>query len=612
MTEPDPAAGLDSSPASFGAALKAAVRTVESLVSMGSPSASVYQAVVDGALTLLGGDSGSLRFVDAEDPNWMVAVAWRGAAGRDERWRHRAPITEGVSGRVISTGQPVAVVRHLEASNPSQLAPSGTQAIVGAPIRELGRVIGSLVVGSKIPEHRWTLRDRNLLSAYAEQVEVAVVVASVRQAVQQAFTDPLTGLGNRRRLIDRLQHELVRADRNLGSVTVLFMDLDGFKRVNDSLGHFVGDQLLVAVAERLQACVRDADTCFRVGGDEFAVLLGESSEPLTAADRIISALRTRFQIAEHEVPVSVSVGIASGRAEAETLLSNADVAMYEAKRAGSGRYRRYEPGMQAARQARLGLATEFRLALTRQEFDLYYQPLWDLRSGRIAAFEGLVRWCHASRGVLAAGDFIPLAEESGLVVELGHWVLAEGCSQLASWRHDAPLTLCLNASLIELAQPDYAAIVEDAIRARFPPSALVIEVTEHAPLEETPGVMCSLNAINKLGVRVAVDDFGGGHASFLNLAHAPVDVLKIAKQLVDAIDAGNTRAARLLAASISVGQQLELLTVVQGIERPDQRELVAQLTCDFAQGYLLGPPVDSTAATELLRRQRAGELTRWP
>ncbi len=317
--------------------------SVQSLVARRAPLAAIYQAVVDGALRLLRAEIGSLRFVDLEDPAWMVAVAWSGSAGTGERWRHRAPITEGVSGQVISTGRIVAVEDGLRSHKRSQLVPMGAQALIGAPIREHTGVVGSLVVGSMQPGRRWTLSDRGVLATYAQHVSVAVLVAGRGHALRQALIDPLTGLGNRGLLLDRLQHELVRADRGATPPTILFMDLDRFKEVNDSLGHFAGDRLLMAVAERLRYCVREEDVCARLSGDEFAVLLAAGADPAAVAQRIIAALSRPFEIADTEIAISVSIGIATGTDDADSLLRDADSAMYKAKRTGVGHYERYQP-----------------------------------------------------------------------------------------------------------------------------------------------------------------------------------------------------------------------------------------------------------------------------
>jgi diguanylate cyclase (GGDEF)-like protein len=317
--------------------------SVQSLVASRAPLAAIYQAVVDGALRLLRAEIGSMRFVDLQDPSWMVAVAWSGSAGTGERWRHRAPISEGVSGQVISTGRMVAIEDGLQTHNGSQLVPVGAQALLGAPIRADTRVVGSLTVGTMQPGRRWTLTDREVLASYARHVSVAVLVARRGHAVREALIDPLTGLGNRGWLLDRLHHELVRADRGATQPTILFMDLDGFKAVNDSLGHLAGDQLLKMVGERLRWCVREEDACARLSGDEFAVLLAVGAVAEEVAQRIVAALSRPFEIGDTEVAISVSIGIATGTADADSLLQDADSAMYKAKRAGAGRYERYEP-----------------------------------------------------------------------------------------------------------------------------------------------------------------------------------------------------------------------------------------------------------------------------
>ncbi len=599
-SRPDQSDAMNSAAPGSDGAFVEAVLGVQSLVSRRAPPARIYQAVVDGALRVLHGDAGSLRFVDLQDPTWMVAVAWHGSAGSGERWRHRAPTTEGVSGRVISTGKPVALDDYRAAQTGSQLAPSGTRAIIGVPLHEQGLVIGSLVVGSTIEGRRWTEHDRDLLLAYSEQVGVAVTVARANEAMRQALTDPLTGLANRTLLLDRLEHELVRADRSGEQVTMLFMDLDRFKLVNDSLGHVVGDHLLTAVAERLRHCVRDADICARLGGDEFAVLLAGGADPVTVAERIIDALQRPFQIGENELSVSVSVGIASGREEAETLLRNADVAMYQAKRAGAGRYKHFEPSMHTTLVSRLELVTELRRAIELGQFELHYQPMFDLRSGKIAAFEGLVRWRHPTRGLVAPLEFIPVAEETGLIVDIGRWVLEHGCSQLAVWRRETPLALSLNVSTRELQQPGYAATVQEAIRGAFPPSALILEITERAPLVDAPGVLASLHALKDLGVRLALDDFGTGYSTLLNLSHLPVDLLKIAKPFLDATERDERNPPGLLSGIIGLGRHLGLMTVAEGIERPEQRDVLVGIGCDLGQGYLLGRPLDAAAAAKLL------------
>ena len=587
------------------AELVEAIRAIQNLVSSQAPPAQIYAAVVENALSLLRGDSGSLRFLDLADPNWTEAVAWHGSAGEGERWRHRAPITEGLSGRVIAAGELIAVEDYPAAQTGSQLAPAGTRAIVGVPIREQNQVIGSLVVGSTTRGRHWSTRELELLRGYGEHASVALAVVRASDKLQQALTDSLTGLANRRVLLDRLQHELVRGDRGGEPVTVLFMDLDGFKLVNDSLGHFVGDQLLVAVADRLRGCIRDSDLCARVGGDEFAVLLTGRSDPELVAERVIAAVSRRFQIGANELSISVSVGIVSGRDDAETLLRHADVAMYRAKRAGTGRYARFEPSMHAELVSRLRLDTELRRAIERGEFELHYQPIYELRSGRIAAFEGLVRWRHPARGVVAPLEFIAVAEQTGMVVDIGRWVLEHGCSQLAAWRETTPIAVSLNVSTRELGQPGYVDAVKTALRGRVEPSALILEVTEREPLEGVPGVLESLHAVKELGVRLALDDFGTGYCTLLNLSQLPIDILKVAKPFIDSPGRSGQNPFGLLAGIIGFGRHLGLTTVGEGIERADQLALLTDLGCDLGQGFLLGRPLDSAAATALLAEEFA-------
>ena len=465
-------------------ALVEIVLGIQRLVSASAPPTVIYEAVLDGGLRLLSGDGGSLRFVDMDDPSWTEAVAWRGAAGKGERWRHRAPITEGLSGRVISNRRHEKVEGHEATKTGSQLAPPGTTAMIGVPIHEQRIVIGSLVVSTTVQGRRWTERELEVLLAFSDHIAVAVTVAKANQAVQQSLSDPLTGLANRRLLLDRLEFELARADRGGHAVTVLFLDLDGFKLVNDSLGHFVGDKLLVAVAERLRASIGGADVCARLGGDEFALLLGGEADPVAVARRIIQTLQSGFVIVDESIFVSVSIGIVTGRDDAETLLRHADVAMYHAKQAGHGRYELFEPRMQAARASLLSLTGELRQAIARDEFELHYQPLIDLRSGAITGFEGLVRWRHRTRGLISPLEFIPLAEETGMIVEIDRWVLEHGCSQLATWRREWPISLSVNISTRELLQQHYPAAVQAAIAGAFPPAALILEITERAPLED--------------------------------------------------------------------------------------------------------------------------------
>ena len=452
-------------------------------------------------------------------------------------------------------------------------------------------MVGSLVVGDAEKGAASPADEQSAWPAMPSTSRVVLSIARAGNAVEQALHDPLTGLANRALLLDRLEHELVRSDRGGEPVTVLFIDLDRFKLVNDSLGHLAGDHLLAAVAQRLRGCVREGDVCARLGGDEFAIVLAAPSDPNAVADRIIEALQRSFRVDGHEVFIGASIGIATGREDAGTLLRNADVAMYQAKHAGTGRRQRFEPRMHEELVSRLDLETELRRAVDRREFELHYQPLYDLRSGRVAAFESLVRWRHPTRGLIPPIEFIPLAEETGMIVDIGHWVLEEACRQLAIWYRQAPLMMSVNAAMRELQRSDYATTVEVAIAGAFPSSALVIEVTESARLQDAPAALTSLHAIKELGARIALDDFGTGYSTLLNLSHLPVDAIKVAKPFVDAIGGPGRDPAGLLAGILSLGRHLGLTTVAEGIEREDQRRLLVELGCDLGQGYLLSRPL---------------------
>ncbi|MHB1834605.1 MAG: putative bifunctional diguanylate cyclase/phosphodiesterase [Solirubrobacteraceae bacterium] len=577
---------------------------MQSLVADQAPPDDAYQAVVDGAVALLGADSGALRYVDADDPKWMVAVAWSGATETSDRWQRRAPVSEGASGRVISGGRPVALLAPASERVRSQLAPAGTHAVMGVPLRERGHVVGALVVGTRDPRRRWSRSELRLLGAYGRQVEVALAVARAGHGTIMALTDPLTGLGNRALLLDRLERRLAQAHRGGRPATVLFLDLDRFKLVNDSLGHAVGDRLLVAVAERLRACLREGDVCARLGGDEFAILLAPRSNAEAVARRIIEDVDARYEIDGHDVFVGVSVGIASGREQAATLLRNADVAMYHAKRRGRGRFARFRSSMHTERLSRLDVDAQLRRGVERGDLELHFQPIVGLGSGAIVAFESLVRWRHPERGLVGPADFIPVAEETGLILEIDRWVRREACRQLRVWSAYGDVSVSFNATMRDLEQPEFAAGIEAAIGGAFEPSRLILEVTETAALEDAPGALASLHAVKELGLQIALDDFGTGYSSLLGLARLPIDVVKIARPFV-ARAGRDAKATGLLAGMVGLGRHMGVTTVAEGVETRAQRDLLHGLGCDAAQGWLLGRPTDASGATELLLGLRA-------
>ncbi|HEX2449762.1 MAG TPA: EAL domain-containing protein [Gemmatimonadales bacterium] len=419
-----------------------------------------------------------------------------------------------------------------------------------------------------------------------------------QQLVHQAFHDPLTGLANRALFRDRVSHALTLARRHGHALTVLFLDLDDFKKVNDSLGHEVGDRLLIAAAERFNSCSRVTDTVARFGGDEFAILLEERGAVDAAAlvERLREAMEPPFLLGGNEVHVHASIGIAtaSGADTADDLLRNADVAMYAAKKSGKGRSEVYRSDMHAAVHERLELESALALAIERNELTLHYQPIVCLRTAQPRGVEALVRWNHPRHGCLLPQHFVPLAEETGLILRLGEWVLTEACRQIADWRQvfvGLDLTVAVNISGRQFLDPQIVNITRDALDAsRLSPAALTLEITESVLMQQTEAMLERLEELRRLGVRLAIDDFGTGYSSLGYLRRFPLDMLKIAKPFVDDVSAGVERAA-LARAVVGLGETLGLRTVAEGVELAEQRASLTLLGCELGQGHLFAAPM---------------------
>jgi diguanylate cyclase (GGDEF)-like protein/PAS domain S-box-containing protein len=439
-----------------------------------------------------------------------------------------------------------------------------------------------------------------------------------KQLRHQAFHDPLTGLPNRALFHDRLEHALARIARHGGLLGVLLLDLDGFKTVNDSLGHAAGDELLGVVAKRLRAAVRPSDTVARLGGDEFVVLVEDAShagEADAVAERLLATLAEPVTLAGRDTPISAgaSVGIVTtnGSAPGGDLLRDADIAMYLAKGQGGG-WRRFEPTMRAAAVQRIELEADLRRAVQHGEFTLRYQPIVELDSGRLSGVEALVRWQHPTRGLLAPGSFIPLAEETGLLLPIGRWVLRHACQQVRAWQATIPghrqLGISVNLSAVELAQPNLVAEVAQALaEAGLQAQHLTLELTESLLVDDTDTTVAKLNALKALGVQLAIDDFGTGYSSLAYLRRLPIDILKIDKVFVDAV-ANDTEASALAQAIIKLAATLRLTPVAEGIEHADQLQRLRELRCHYGQGYHFAKPLDEHQLTALLHNsQPAGK-----
>jgi diguanylate cyclase (GGDEF)-like protein/PAS domain S-box-containing protein len=458
-----------------------------------------------------------------------------------------------------------------------------------------------------------------------ETPSVGALVLNARDVTQRkalegqlrvlAFHDSLTGLPNRALFQDRLEHALDRSRRTDERCAVMLLDLDNFKNVNDSLGHAAGDQLLKAAAERIGGVLRPGDTVARIGGDEFTILAEGVSDPqeaLVLADRLLSSLRRPLRIDGREVTTQASIGIALARqhgGSVEELLRNADVAMYRAKSRGRGRCELFAPAMHAAAVRRLELEEELRRAIAREELVVRYQPIVELQSGEVVALEALVRWEHPQHGLLHPGDFIPLAEETGLIVPIGRWVLHEACHQVALWRRDgtAPgLEVSVNLSPKQLSEGDLRRDVAVALGSSgLDSSALILEITESVLLEDTEQTINQLRRLRDAGVRLAIDDFGTGHSSPSYLSRLPIQVVKIDRSFVSVLGRSVEDTAAVQAV-LSLSRTFGMVAVAEGIERPQEVDDLIALGCTRGQGYHFAPPMDPQVLAARLGDFRAG------
>jgi diguanylate cyclase (GGDEF)-like protein len=420
-----------------------------------------------------------------------------------------------------------------------------------------------------------------------------------------ATHDALTGLPNRTLILDRVERMLVRSHRSQTPVAALFIDLDNFKSINDTLGHSAGDELLRAVAARLDGVIRGADALGRLGGDEFVVISEDMSlaeGPELIAERLLEALKHPFKLGEEKetrVTVTASIGIAAGeRISAEELLRDADIAMYRAKWDGKARYVVFETDMQDAIQSRMELEMDLREALVNEEFFLAYQPTIDLSDMRPTGVEALIRWRHPVRGVVQPDDFVPLLEETGLITEVGKWVLEEACRQGAVW-HEAgfPIDMAVNVSGRQLDTDEVIADIETALaRSGLAPGALTVEITETTLMRNVEDTARRLAILKRLGVRIAIDDFGTGYSSLAHLQKFPVDALKIDRSFISGLE-NNQEGETLLHTLVQLGKALAIETFAEGIEQQQELSLLRHENCDSGQGFLFARPLD-VAATE--------------
>jgi len=524
-------------------------------------------------------------------------------------------VAEALTGwsRKEAAGHPVEeVLRLIDAStravtqNPVALAIRENKPIVLSPNCVLVRRDG---VEADIEDSTAPIHDRHGRVTGAVMVfhDVSATRALSGRMLHLAQHDGLTDLPNRILFSDRLTEAIAAAHRYRRRLAVLFLDLDRFKHVNDSLGHQIADRVLQSVASRLHACVRASDTVARQGGDEFVILLSEvthAQDAAVSAEKILQVVRTLRRIDEHDLHLTASIGIATypdDGADAETLLRNADLAMYHAKDNGRNNHQFFTTDMNRRTVERQSLEVDLRLALENQEFELFYQPKVSLATGAITALEALIRWHHPERGLVSPAQFIPVAEACGVIVPIGQWVMREACRQTRAWRDAGlpPVRIAINVSPRELREKDFVATVRATLaEAGLEPDNLELELTETFLMQDSTLTGTVLQALKGLGVTLALDDFGTGYSSLSHLRRFPIDTLKIDQSFVRdlATDADD---ANIVSAMISMGESLHMRVVAEGVETRDQLAFLQELGCPEAQGYYFSRPVAAGQLTPL-------------
>jgi diguanylate cyclase (GGDEF)-like protein len=554
-----------------------------------------------------------VAIVSLLDDDRHVVKSSVGLTGRSRVWR-KVPLALRYSRQVVTTSRPVFMGNNAEAKTPD-----GVAYAVAPIIMTDGQVIGTIAVIDTTP-HAWTHTEVTALmdvaSLLVTELELRSDLSLKRQTQEHllysTLHDSLTGLPNRSLFTERLRHAMRRAARHPDDLfAVLFLDLDRFKDVNDNLGHFAGDELLRAVARRLEACIRPEDTVARLSGDEFAILLEsitDISDAGRVAERIEEALSFPINLAGAEVTTSASMGIVTSsmaHEQPEQLLRSADMAMYRAKAAGRARYEMFDRAMHTDALERLRLETDRRRGVELGEFVLHYQPLVSLRTGRVTGLEALVRWQHPDRGMIHPGDFITVAEETGLIVPIGKWVLFEACRQIKEWQtahpRKDPLTIGINLSTKQFSQPDLLDRVRSALETTgASASSLRFEIQESAIIDKGRSAIAILSRIRELGAQVYLDDFGTGYSSLSYLHGLPIDAIKIDRAFISSMDTDDKN-LRLVCTILTLAEIVGVRAEAEGISTSEQLRELRALNCEQGQGYLFSAPIPREAVDEVLQ-----------